>query len=59
MEPPPGTYVRFALRSRLAFTNKVRVIGGVISPDYRDNIKIGLNNQSITRYVVNKSHRVA
>lgn len=57
-EPPSGTYVRISSRSGSAFTHNVHVIDGVIDPDYRSNIKIGLINQSDTPYVVSKGNRI-
>ena len=58
-EPPSGTYVRISSRSGSAFTHNVHVIDGVIDPDYRSDIKIGLINQSDTPYVVSKDNRIA
>ena len=46
IQPPPGTYAKIASRSGLSFNHNVHVIGGTIDPDYRDNIKIGLRNDS-------------
>ena len=42
IESPSGTYARLASRSSLAFKFNVHVIGGVIDPDYRGNIKLDL-----------------
>ena len=44
IEPPPGTYARIASRSSMAFKQTIHVAGGVIDPDYRGNIAIGLYN---------------
>ena len=59
MEPPPGTYVRIAPRSGMAFKHNIHVIGGVIDPDYRGNIKVGLINQSNKPYKINNGDRFA
>ena len=59
MEPPAGTYVRLASRSGLSFKHNVHVIGGVIDPDYRGNVQVGLINHSTTAYTINKGDRVA
>ena len=59
MKPPPGTYARIAPRSSLAFKNNIHVVAGVIDPDYRGNIAIGLQNHSDTPYNINKGDRIA
>ena len=59
MEPPPGTYVRIASRSGLSFKYNLHVVGGVIDPDYRGNVKVGLINHGNTSYTINKGDRIA
>lgn len=59
MEPPPGTYVRLASRSGLSFKYNLHVIGGVIDPDYRGNIMVGIINHGNTPYTFHKGDRVA
>ena len=59
IEPPIGTYARIASRSSLAFNKNVHVAAGVIDPDYRGNIQIGLYNQGDTPFTINKGDRIA
>ena len=59
VEPPPGTYIRLASWSSLSFKYNVHVVGGVIDPDYRGNVKIGLINHGNIPFVVNKGDCVA
>ena len=59
IEPPDGTYARIASRSGLAFKQNVHVIGGVIDPDYRGNISIGLCNHNEKEFTINQGDRIA
>ena len=59
MEPPSGSYVRLASRSSLSFKHNIHVIGGVIDPDYRGNIIVGLINHGNTPFTINKGDRIA
>ena len=59
LEPPSGTYARIASRSSLVFKNNVHVIGRVIDPYYRGNIKIGLINQSDILYIITHKDRIS
>ena len=54
-----GTYARIAPRSSLAFNHNVHIGGGVIDPDYRGNIKVGLFNHGEKDFEVNPGDRIA
>ena len=54
IEPPKGTYAWIT-----SFKNNIHVIGGVINPDYRGNIIIGLNNQSDKPLTIHHNDRKA
>ena len=56
---PAGCYGRIAPRSGLAVTYGLDVLGGVIDPDYRGEIKIILQNNHSFTYGVDKRDRVA
>ena len=59
LEPPKGTYARIASRSGLAFKHNIHVVGGVIDPDYRGNVTVGLVNHSEVPFTIHKGDRIA
>jgi dUTP pyrophosphatase len=44
---PPGTYGRIASRTGLAIKHGIDVLGGVVDPDYKDEIKVVLINTDL------------
>lgn len=59
MSMEPGTYMRIAPRSGLAFKNGIDVMAGVIDADYRGEIKILLINHGDTAFKVSHGDRIA
>jgi dUTP pyrophosphatase len=44
---PPGTYGRIAARTGLAVKHGLDVLGGVVDPDYKDELKVVLINTDL------------
>ena len=59
MEPPEGTYICLASQSGLSFKYNIHVVGGVIDPDYRGNVQVGLINHGNEPFHINKGDRIA
>ena len=56
---PPGTYIRVAPRSGLAWKHGVQTGAGVVDEDYRGEIKVLLLNHGAEEFRVGKGDRVA
>jgi dUTP pyrophosphatase len=56
---PPGVYGRIAPRSGLAINSSVDVVAGVVDPDYRGEIIVGLANMADEPYTVKAGDRIA
>jgi dUTP pyrophosphatase len=59
MACPPGTYIRIAPRSGLAYKHGIDVGAGVIDADYRGPVGVILFNFSPQDFVVNRGDRIA
>ena len=58
-KPPDGIYARVASRSSLAFKQNIHVAGGVIDPDYRGSISIGLYNHDDEEFTINRGDTIS
>ena len=57
---PEGTYGRIEPRTGLAVKHGVGVLAGIIDPDYKDEIKVVLQNHDPDRsFVIRPGYRVA
>lgn len=56
---PPGTYMRVAPRSGLAFKNGIDVLAGVIDEGYRDGVGVILLNTGTSNFVITHGDRIA
>ena len=56
--PDTNTYAQLCTRSSMAIKGR-SVLGGVIDPDYRGNVKVILQNNSNEPYAISKHDRIA
>jgi dUTP pyrophosphatase len=56
---PDGLYGRISPRTGLAVKHGLDVLGGVIDPDYKDEIKVVLYNTDRYPFVIHPGYRIA
>jgi deoxyuridine 5'-triphosphate nucleotidohydrolase len=56
---PDGLYGRISGRTGLAVKHGIDVLGGVVDPDYKDELKVVLHNTDTRPFVIHPGYRIA